>query len=315
MVFCNNAAIASDGTVWFSDSSRRYGIERLEGATSSRPPAPAGCCAATRTARSTIVLDGLAFANGVALAADESYVAVAESGACTVVRHWLTGEQAGTRDLLVAGAARLPRQHRPRLRRADLGDHRQPARPAGRAAPQRPDVAAPAGHPDPERLQPKPKRSVRVQAYDDAGTLVHDLDLPTDGYHIRHRRPRARRPGLAGQPARAGDRVRRPLRPVHSLTMGVLDIDRRTARPARPLRRRARDPRERDPRPADHLVRAGRRSPRPQPRRGRADHGDPPHLRLPARPGGLRHRAPGLRAQDAHRAGRATSTGCASRAG
>ena len=27
MVFCNNAAIAGDGTVWFSDSSRKYGIE------------------------------------------------------------------------------------------------------------------------------------------------------------------------------------------------------------------------------------------------------------------------------------------------
>ena len=27
MVFCNNAAVASDGTVWFSDSSRSYGLE------------------------------------------------------------------------------------------------------------------------------------------------------------------------------------------------------------------------------------------------------------------------------------------------
>ena len=28
MVFCNNAAIASDGTVWFSDSSRHFGIDQ-----------------------------------------------------------------------------------------------------------------------------------------------------------------------------------------------------------------------------------------------------------------------------------------------
>ena len=28
MVFCNNAAIATDGTVWFSDSSRHFGIDR-----------------------------------------------------------------------------------------------------------------------------------------------------------------------------------------------------------------------------------------------------------------------------------------------
>ena len=30
----------------------------------------------------------------------------------------------------------------------------------------------------PERLQPKPKRTIRAQAYDDAGSLVHDVDLP-----------------------------------------------------------------------------------------------------------------------------------------
>ncbi len=36
----------------------------------------------------------------------------------------------------------------------------------------------------PEALQPKPKRTVRVQAYDDAGTLVHDIDVSTDRYHM-----------------------------------------------------------------------------------------------------------------------------------
>ena len=80
MVFCNNAAIASDGTVWFSDSSTSYGIEDWR----------SDILMATRTGRllrrdpdgtTTTVLDGLDFANGVALAADESYVAVAESGA------------------------------------------------------------------------------------------------------------------------------------------------------------------------------------------------------------------------------------------
>ena len=36
-----------------------------------------------------MVLDGLRFANGVALAADESFVCVAESPGRAVVRHWL----------------------------------------------------------------------------------------------------------------------------------------------------------------------------------------------------------------------------------
>ena len=36
----------------------------------------------------------------------------------------------------------------------------------------------------PERLQPAPQRTVRVHAYDDAGTLVHDVDVDTPDYHM-----------------------------------------------------------------------------------------------------------------------------------
>ena len=122
--------------MWFSDSSTKLGIEQWKD----------DFVQDTRTGRLVrlgadgvpeVVLDGLAFANGVALAADESYVAVAETAARTVVRRWLTGPEAGTRDLLAARPARLPRQHRPRQRRADLGHDRQPARPGRRAAPAR----------------------------------------------------------------------------------------------------------------------------------------------------------------------------------
>jgi sugar lactone lactonase YvrE len=67
MMFCNNAAIASDGTIWFSDSSRKYGVEDWKSDFVQN----------TRTGRLlrrdvdgaiTTILDGLAFANGVALA-------------------------------------------------------------------------------------------------------------------------------------------------------------------------------------------------------------------------------------------------------
>ena len=36
----------------------------------------------------------------------------------------------------------------------------------------------------PERLQPAPKHTLRAQAYDDAGTLVHDVDIPGAAYHM-----------------------------------------------------------------------------------------------------------------------------------
>ena len=49
----------------------------------------------------TVVVRGLRFANGVALAPDESFVCVAESTGRDVVRLWLTGPRAGEQDVLL----------------------------------------------------------------------------------------------------------------------------------------------------------------------------------------------------------------------
>ncbi|KAG2446511.1 hypothetical protein HYH02_008502 [Chlamydomonas schloesseri] len=57
------------------------------------------------TRRTEVLLRGLWFANGVALAADRSYVAVVETNRLRVHRYWLTGPKAGTSDLLIE---RLP---------------------------------------------------------------------------------------------------------------------------------------------------------------------------------------------------------------
>jgi sugar lactone lactonase YvrE len=183
MVFCNNAAVASDGTVWFSDSSTRFGIEDWKSDFVQN----------TRTGRLlrrdpdgtiTTVLDGLAFANGVALASDASYVAVAESGARTVVRHWLTGPKAGTRDFL---AQELPGYPDNIARGSDgliwvtIGS---PTDPLVERLQRGPMFLRKAATRIPEKLQPAPKNTVRVQAFDDAGTLVHDVDVKTPGYHM-----------------------------------------------------------------------------------------------------------------------------------
>jgi len=36
----------------------------------------------------------------------------------------------------------------------------------------------------PERLQPRPRRTVRVQAYDAAGALVRDVSIDTPEFHM-----------------------------------------------------------------------------------------------------------------------------------
>jgi sugar lactone lactonase YvrE len=185
MRFCNNAAIGADGTIFFSDSSTVYGIEHWQ----------SDLVELTRTGRLLrrtedgtidVLVDGLAFANGVALAADESYVAVAETAARTIVRHWLTGPQAGTRDHLVRDLPGYPDNiargsdgliwitiASPRdglvdlLQRGPIWLRRRATR-------------------IPAALQPGPKRIVRVQAYDDQGTLVHDLQPQEAAHHGRY---------------------------------------------------------------------------------------------------------------------------------
>ena len=187
MLFCNNAAIASDGTVWFSDSSLKYGIEQWKD----------DFVQDTRTGRLVrlgadgvpeVVLEGLAFANGVALAADESYVAVAETGARTVVRWWLSGPGAGTRDLLASDLPGYPDN----IARGSDGliwvSIASPTDPVVEQLKRAPLPIRKAVTKIPEPLQPKPKRTVRAQAFDDTGRLVHDIDLPADrpgaAYHM-----------------------------------------------------------------------------------------------------------------------------------
>ncbi|MCD9560899.1 hypothetical protein HAX54_019722 [Datura stramonium] len=46
----------------------------------------------------TVLLSGLAFANGVALSKDRSFVLVAETSTCRIMRYWLKGPHAGKHD-------------------------------------------------------------------------------------------------------------------------------------------------------------------------------------------------------------------------
>ncbi|MGW4487931.1 SMP-30/gluconolactonase/LRE family protein [Amycolatopsis sp. NPDC004368] len=107
LVFCNNAAVAADGTVYFTDSSRRFGIDRWRDDLIEQT---AGGRLLRRTPDGTIdlVADGLQFANGVALPPDESFVAVAETGEFRVTRFWLHGTSQGRRDTLVENLPGFP---------------------------------------------------------------------------------------------------------------------------------------------------------------------------------------------------------------
>lgn len=183
MRFCNNAAVAADGTIYFTDSSREFGVDDWK----------ADLLAHTRTGRLLrrtpqgdvdVLLDGLAFANGVALAGDESFVAVAETGAYAIQRLWLTGTRSGERETFVDNLPGFPDNistgsdgliwvaiGSPRDRVLDL------------LLP-RPPILRRVVWRLPERLHPRPRRTVRAQAYDATGTLVHDLNGTHQDFHM-----------------------------------------------------------------------------------------------------------------------------------
>jgi sugar lactone lactonase YvrE len=183
MRFCNNAAVAADGRIFFSDTSRHYSVHQWK----------ADLLEVTRTGRLLVrhtdgavetLLDGLEFANGVALGADESYVAVAETGARTVVRLWLTGDRAGSRETMVLDLPGYPDN----IARGTDGliwvTIASPKDPVVEALKQAPLLARRAAWKLPSWAQPKPKRTVRVVALDDTGRVVHDRSLDAADWHM-----------------------------------------------------------------------------------------------------------------------------------
>ncbi|SDS17410.1 Sugar lactone lactonase YvrE [Nocardioides scoriae] len=181
---CNNAAVGAAGEIWFSDSSAVHPLARWRADLVERTASGRLLC---RRADGDVEehLSGLDFANGVALAADGSFVVVAETGARTVRRLWLTGDRAGTDDLLVADLPGYPDN-------VSLGSDGLVW-----VALASPPVAAlellrahaPAGlrralRRVPPALLPAPIRQVHAQAYDATGRLVHDVVLPPHDFHM-----------------------------------------------------------------------------------------------------------------------------------
>ena len=182
-VFCNNAAVAEDGTVYFTDSSRRFDIDHWRDDLIEQT-AGGRLLRRTPDGQIDLIADGLQFANGVALPPDESFVAVAETGACQVRRIWLTGPRAGERDLLIGDLPGLPdnistgsdgliwvTEASPRVRALDIARRLPtPLRAVLRSLP--------------EPMLPAPQRRVGALGVAPDGTVVHEFRSEIPGFHL-----------------------------------------------------------------------------------------------------------------------------------
>lgn len=183
MRFCNNAAVGRGGEVWFSDSSTEFPIEQWKHDFVRNTRTGRLMC---RRADGTVEvhLRGLAFANGVALDPEESFVAVAETAARRVTRLWLRGERAGTRDLLAGDLPGYPDNIATGSDGLIWVTIASPLDPMVDRLQRGPMWARRLATALPDALQPNPKRTARVLAYAADGTLVHDLQADGSRFHM-----------------------------------------------------------------------------------------------------------------------------------
>ena len=183
ILVCNNAAVHTSGDLYFSDSSRVFPLERYK-ADLTENTASGRLLRRASDGSVEVLVEGLRFANGVALAADESYVAVAESGGRSVVRHWLTGERAGRTEPFLEDLPGYPDN----MSRGSDGliwlTIAAPTLPLLERITRAPRPVRRAAWRLPELLQPTPRRLVRVIAYDDTGRTVHDLEADASAFHL-----------------------------------------------------------------------------------------------------------------------------------
>ena len=107
--FTNNADVAADGTIYFTDASSRFGPKMharddiMEHGGNGRfmkyDP---------ETGETRVLLSGLQFANGVAVDPGQRFVLVAETGNYTIVRYWIKGPRAGEHELFYENLPGIP---------------------------------------------------------------------------------------------------------------------------------------------------------------------------------------------------------------
>lgn len=184
LIFTDDLDVAADGSVWFSDASTGFRqpdwkLDIVENRARGRL-----CRWRPGDTEATEVLDGLYFANGVALDPEGAFVLVNETSRYRVRRLWLEGPRAGEDEILVDDLPGFPDG-------ISTGS-------AGRfwiavASPRNAVIDATGPHPSLRRLlvrlpswaQPAPERTARVVAVDAAGGVIHDLFEDEDpGLHV-----------------------------------------------------------------------------------------------------------------------------------
>ena len=89
--FTDDVDIAEDGTIYFTDASNRWAIENYRADIIEHRPYGRLIAYNPKTKEVKVILDGLYFANGVAVSPDQSYILVNETSEYRIQKVWKIG--------------------------------------------------------------------------------------------------------------------------------------------------------------------------------------------------------------------------------
>lgn len=188
IVYANDLDIAADGVIYFSDASTKFGAKANGGTLPAAlldlmEHGPNGRVLKydPQTGKATVLLAGRSYANGIALAADGSYLLVAETGTYSILKHWLEGSRAGETETLIANLPGFP---------DNINDNPDGTFWTGLVSPRSPVVDALAGSPFlrkvvmrlPAAIRPGPQRYGFAIRFDGDGNILENLQDPAGDY-------------------------------------------------------------------------------------------------------------------------------------
>ena len=106
--FANDLDIAADGTIYFSNASTKFSIDEVLLDIMEHRPNGQLLAYDPSTGATSIVLDDLYFANGIAISPDQSYLLFAETIKYRVIRYWLDGPNQGQTEVFIENLPGFP---------------------------------------------------------------------------------------------------------------------------------------------------------------------------------------------------------------
>jgi len=104
----NDLDIGADGTIYFSEASRKFPMSQFTNDLLEHQPNGRLLALSPQTGKPRTLLEDLYFANGVAVSPDQSFVLVAETGEYRIRRVWLKGSKMGQSDVFIDNLPGFP---------------------------------------------------------------------------------------------------------------------------------------------------------------------------------------------------------------